>query len=320
MKKILVTGGSGFIGTNFVNFLSKTDSRILNIDKISEISTPENFKKIINKKNYFFLKNNLENPNQIYKILKKFKPDLIVNFASESHVDRSINEPLYFIKNNISCSSNLFYAYSLYYKKNKIKLFNISTDEVFGSIPKGSSKEMDKYNPSSPYSASKGSIDLIATSFNKTYGTEIKIINMVNNYGPFQFPEKLIPTIIFHYLNNKKAPIYGNGTNIREWLHVTDHCRAIQLVIEKGISGETYNIGSGFYLSNIDLAKNIIKILGVKEDMIQFVTDRKGHDFRYAVNYDKIRNLGYKPENNFSRLLKETVDWYKNNQNWWSAP
>jgi len=324
MKKILVTGGSGFIGTNFINFLSKTDNVILNIDKISKISTPENFKKIINKKNYYFLKNNLENPTFIYKVLKKFKPDLIVNFASESHVDRSINEPLYFIKNNINSSSNLFYAYSQYFKKNKIKLFNISTDEVFGSISKGSSKEMDKYNPSSPYSASKASIDLVATSFNRTYGTQIKIINMTNNYGPFQFPEKLIPTIIFHYLNNKKAPIYGDGKNIREWIYVEDSCEAIWKIMLSKKKFERVNIGSGIRVSNLQIAKEIFKIMKFNKltnlkynNFIKKVNDRPGHDKRYSLNSNFLKkNIKFKLKKNLYSGLKETIFWYINNKYW----
>ncbi len=227
MKKILITGGSGFIGTNFINLLSKKKHIILNIDKISKISTPEKFKIIKNKSKYFFLKDNLDDPEKLYKIILKFKPHLIVNFAAESHVDRSINNPVYFIKNNINSSTNLFFSYSKFFKKKKIKLFHISTDEVYGSIRKGKFTEADAYDPSSPYSASKGSVDLIATSFNKTYKTDIKILNLTNNYGPYQFPEKFIPTLILHFLKNKPAPIYGKGKNVREWMHVNDCCNAI---------------------------------------------------------------------------------------------
>ena len=324
MKKILIIGGSGFIGTNFVNYLSKKNKIILNIDKMSKVSTPDKFKKIITPKNYFFLKNDLKNPIFIFKIFKKFKPDLIVNFASESHVDRSISSPLYFIKNNINSSSNLFYAYSMYYKIHKIKLFNISTDEVFGSINKGTFKETDSYNPSSPYSASKGSIDLIATAFNKTYKTNIKTINMVNNYGPYQFPEKLIPTIIFHFLKNKSAPIYGNGKNIREWIHVEDSCEAIWKSIISKKKFMRVNIGSENCVSNLEIAKKIFKIMKSNKltrldlnDHIKKVKDRPGHDKRYALNSNFLKKvIKFRPKKDLHTGLKETIFWYINNKKW----
>ena len=324
MKKILITGGSGFIGTNFVNYLAKKNKIILNIDKISNVSTPEKFKKIKNKKNYFFLRNNLKNPKLILKILKKFKPDVIVNFASESHVDRSINKPLYFIRNNINSSSNLFYAYYMYYKIKKIKLFNISTDEVFGSIPTGAFKETDSYNPSSPYSASKSSIDLIATAFNKTYKTEIKIINMVNNYGPYQFPEKLIPTIILHFLKNKPAPIYGNGKNIREWIHVEDSCEAIWRCVVSKQKFSRINIGSKNCLSNLEITNKIFKIMKSNKltklnssNYIKKVNDRPGHDKRYALNSNLFKKIiKSKPMKDLYTGLTETIFWYINNKKW----
>ena len=324
MKKILITGGSGFIGTNFVNYLSKKNKIILNIDKISKESTPDKYKKIINKKNYFFLRNNLKDPMLVFKVLKKFKPNVIINFASESHVDRSITDPLYFIKNNINSSSNLFYAYYMYYKIKKIKLFNVSTDEVFGSIAKGAFKETDRYNPSSPYSASKGSIDLVATAFNKTYKTEIKIINMVNNYGPYQFPEKLIPTIIFHYLNNKSAPIYGNGKNIREWIHVEDSCDAIWKSIISKKNFMRVNIGSENCVSNLEIAKKIFKIMKSYKltklnlnDHIKKVNDRPGHDKRYALNSNFLKKvIKFRPKKDLYTGLTETIFWYINNKKW----
>ena len=324
MKKILIIGGSGFIGTNFVNYLSKKNKIILNIDKMSKVSTPDKFKKIITPKNYFFLKNDLKNPIFIFKIFQKFKPDLIVNFASESHVDRSISSPLYFIKNNINSSSNLFYAYYMYYKIHKIKLFNISTDEVFGSINKGTFKETDSYNPSSPYSASKGSIDLVATAFNKTYKTEIKTINMVNNYGPYQFPEKLIPTIIFHFLKNKSAPIYGNGKNIREWIHVEDSCEAIWKSVISKKKFSRINIGSENCISNIEIAKKIFKIMRSNKltrltlsNYIKKVNDRPGHDKRYALNSNFLKKvIKFKPKKSLDSGLTETIFWYINNKKW----
>ena len=324
MKKFLITGGSGFIGTNFINFLSLKKHKILNIDKISKISTPDKFKKIYDKKKYLLVKNNLEDPNKVFKILNKFQPDYIINFAAESHVDRSISDPLYFIKNNINSAINLFYAYCQYYKKKKIKLFHISTDEVYGSITKGESKESDAYEPSSPYSASKGGTDLIASSFNKTYGVEIKILNLSNNYGPYQFPEKFIPTLISHFLKNKKAPIYGNGKNIREWMHVEDSCNAIWQSIISKEEFKKMNLGSGVRVSNIDIALNIFKIMKTKnltnlkkDNFLKMVKDRPGHDERYALNTKFFKKkIKYKIKKNLKEGLKETIAWYIDNDKW----
>ena len=285
MKKILITGGSGFIGTNFINYLSKSNFKIVNIDKISNVSTPEKFKKILNKKNYSFIKYNLNDSKKIFNILKKEKPDLIVNFAAESHVDRSISDPLYFIKNNIDLSMNLFLAYVKYQKLKKAKFFQISTDEVYGSISKGLSKETDRYEPSSPYSASKGCVDLVATSFNKTYNTQIKVINLSNNYGPYQYPEKFIPTLIFHFLKGKPAPIYGKGKNIREWIHVDDSCKAIYKTIISKKKFDKINIGSNKRTTNLEIVERIFKIMKKKnltnldkKNYIKFVKDRQVHD------------------------------------------
>ena len=324
MKKILITGGSGFIGTNFINFLSQKKIKILNIDKISKISTPEKFKKICNKKNYKFIKNNLNNPEKILHILKQFKPDCILNFAAESHVDRSINNPLYFIKNNINSSSNLFLAYSKFLKKKKIKFFHVSTDEVYGSTDHGAFKEYNAYEPSSPYSASKGSTDLIAMSFNRTYSTNIKIINLTNNYGPYQYPEKFIPTLIFHFLKNIPAPIYGAGKNVREWIYVEDSCNAIWDTIRSNKKFEKINIGSSQRVSNIEIAKIIFKIMKQhnltklkKNNFLRNVSDRPGHDKRYALDtsfYKK--NINYRMKFNLSLGLKITIEWYIKNRKW----
>jgi len=324
MKKFLITGGSGFIGTNFINLLSLKRHKILNIDKISKISTPDKFKKIYDKKKYSLVRNNLEDPNKVFQILNKFQPDYIINFAAESHVDRSINDPLYFIKNNINSAINLFHAYCQYYKKKKIKLFHISTDEVYGSITKGESRENDAYEPSSPYSASKGGADLIASSFNKTYGVEIKILNLSNNYGPYQFPEKFIPTLISHFLKNKKAPIYGKGKNIREWMHVEDSCNAIWKSIISKEKFKKMNLGSGVRVSNIDIALNIFEIMKTKnltnlkkDNFLKMVKDRPGHDERYALNTKFFKKkIKYKIKKNLKEGLKETIAWYIDNDKW----
>ena len=324
MKKILITGGSGFIGTNFINYLSKFKIKIVNIDKISQISTPEKFKKIINRKHYTFIRYDLSNPKKIFNILKKEKPDFIVNFAAESHVDRSISDPLYFIKNNIDLSMNLFLAYAKYQKIKKAKFFQISTDEVYGSVSKGLSKETDRYEPSSPYSASKGCVDLIATSFNKTYDTQIKVINLSNNYGPYQYPEKLIPTLILYFLKDKPAPVYGKGKNIREWIHVSDSCRAIYKTILSNKKFDKINIGSNKRSSNLEIVGLIFRIMKNKKltnlnknNYIEFVKDRPGHDERYALNTDFFnKNIKYKIQKNLFDGLEETVSWYINNKSW----
>ena len=324
MKKILITGGSGFIGTNFINLISNKNYKILNIDKISNISTPEKFKLIKNKKKYFFKRYDLSNHKKIFKILEKFKPDTIINFAAESHVDRSINDPLYFIKNNIELSVNLFFAYVKFSKIRKSKFFQISTDEVYGSITKGYSKEMDRYDPSSPYSASKGSVDLIASAFNKTYQTDIKIINLSNNYGPYQYPEKFIPTLILHFLKNKPAPIYGKGKNVREWIHVNDSCDAILKTIKSKKKFNKINIGSNKQITNMKIATTIFKIMKSKNltklnklNFIKTVKDRPGHDERYALNTNFFkRNINYKMKKNLVIGLEDTINWYLNNKDW----
>lgn len=316
--KYFVTGGCGFIGANYVDYLLNSVpgvSKVTVYDKFTYAANSRNLDDHKSDSRLTVIKGDICDYKSLEKAMQNH--DFVVHLAAESHVDRSISDSTAFIETNLVGTHNVLGAFMF----NEIKtLIHVSTDEVYGSLNSGTADEQSALMPNSPYSASKAGSDLLVKSFFITHGADIRITRCSNNFGRYQFPEKVIPVIVNALINNKKAPIYGNGTNIREWLHVSDHCRAIQLVLEKGISGETYNIGSGFYLSNIDLAKNIIKILGVKEDMIQFVTDRKGHDFRYAVNYDKIKNLGYKPENNFSRLLKETVDWYINNQNWWPAP
>ena len=324
MKKILITGGSGFIGTNFINLISKKKFKILNIDKISKVSTKEKFKEIYNKKNYSFIKYNLSDIRRIISIFDKFKPDIVINFAAESHVDRSISDPIYFIKNNIISSTNLFFSYKEYFKKRKIKLFHISTDEVYGSIRQGQFKENDNYNPSSPYSASKASSDLIAKAFNRTYKTKIKILNLTNNFGPYQYPEKFIPTLIFHFLKNKKAPIYGAGLNIREWMYVDDCCNAIVKCIFSNVKYEQLNIGSGVRITNLDLAKLLFKIMKKRKltklkenNFLKNVKDRPGHDIRYALNSNFFKkNIKLKISKNLKNGLISTINWYIENKKW----
>ena len=314
MKKVIVTGGLGFIGSNLINILSKKDFFIINIDKVTYAS---NFKNISNNiKNYKFYKQDINNQNFIKKTLDKYNPSLVFNLAAETHVDRSIDGPKQFINSNIYGVFNLLEAIRKY--KKKIKLIHISTDEVYGDIiKKKSSKESDSYKPSSPYSASKAGGDLLIKSYIKTYKIPAIITNCCNNYGPNQYPEKLIPTIIHKIINKKPIPIYGNGKNIREWIHVEDHCKALIKISEKGILGENYNIGSGIELNNIDIVKKIITSfkeidinLGNKAKFI-FVKDRPGHDLRYSLNSSKIkRHLKWSCKYNFEDGIKKTITWY----------
>ena len=313
MKKVIVTGGLGFIGSNLIKLLNKKKFFVINIDKISYSSNTNNIP--TNIKNYKFYKKNINNKYFIVKILKKYKPSLIFNLAAETHVDKSIDGPKSFINSNILGVFNLLEAIRMY--KKKIKLINVSTDEVYGDINKLSSNENDAYNPSSPYSASKASGDLLVKSYIRTYKVPAIITNCCNNYGPNQYPEKLIPTIIYKIIRNESIPIYGNGKNIREWIHVNDHCEALIQIAMKGKVGESYNIGSGIKMQNIEIMRKIISIF--KEININqknkfnflFVKDRPGHDFRYSLNSSKLKKkIKWKCKINLTEGLKETIYWY----------
>ena len=322
MKKVIVTGGSGFIGSNLFNFLIKKKFFVINLDKLTYSSnTYKN--DLRNKKNYKLIKVDIINKTNIIKIIKKYKPKAIFNLAAETHVDRSIDSPTNFIHTNINGTFNLLEALR-FLKKKKInpKLIHISTDEVYGDIKKKSrSSEKSKYEPSSPYSASKASADHLVKSYIRTYNLKAVISNCCNNYGPYQFPEKLVPKIILNILNNKELPVYAKGHNSREWIHVDDHCEALFRLYLKGKNGENYNVGSNVNLRNIDLIKKIIKICKMidikigKKTKIKFVKDRPGHDFRYALNNKKIfKTLKWKPKINFQLGLKNTIIWYVNNK------
>jgi dTDP-glucose 4,6-dehydratase len=315
MKKVIVTGGLGFIGSNLINIL-KEKYFVINIDKVTYASNFNNISPEI--KNYQFYKQDINNKIFIKNILKKFNPSIIFNLAAETHVDRSIDGPKKFIESNILGVFNLLEAIRDY--KKKIKLIHISTDEVYGDIKKNyKSKEEDRYNPSSPYSASKASGDLLIKSYIRTYKIPAIITNCCNNFGPNQYPEKLIPTIIYNILNNKPIPIYGRGKNIREWIYVEDHCKALIKIAEKGVIGENYNVGSGTVLNNVQIAEKIIS--NFKEIIypqnvktkIYFVKDRPGHDLRYCLNSSKIRNkLKWKCKSDFDQRINQTVIWYIN--------
>ena len=319
MKTIIITGGLGFIGSNLVNILSKKKYFIINIDKITYASNLNNISENI--KNYKFYKQDINNQNFIKKILEKYNPSLIFNVAAETHVDRSIDSPRQFIDSNVYGVFNLLEAIKKY--KKKIKFIHVSTDEVYGDIKKNKkSIESDSYNPSSPYAASKASGDLLIKSYVRTYKIPAIITNCCNNYGPNQYPEKLIPTIIYKIINQKPIPIYGNGKNIREWIYVEDHCNALIEISEKGILGENYNIGSGIELNNIEITKKIISCfkeidinLANKAKFI-FVKDRPGHDLRYSLNSSKIKNnLKWDCKYKFDEGIKKTIFWYVNKFN-----
>ena len=322
MKKIIVTGGSGFIGSNLVNFLIKRKYFIINLDKLTYASNRLN-DNIRNKKNYKFIKIDINEKRKIIKIIKKFKPKAIFNLAAETHVDRSIDGPQNFIHTNINGTFNLLEALRFLQKINiRPKLIHISTDEVYGDIKKGiRSKENHRYEPSSPYSASKASADHLVKSYIRTFKLNAVISNCCNNYGPYQFPEKLIPKIITNILNNKELPVYGKGKNSREWVHVSDHCMALFKLYLKGKNGESYNIGTGENLKNIDLVRRIIKIcktMKIKignKTKIKFVKDRPGHDLRYALDNKKIyKFLKWKPRIKLNEGLIDTITWYLNNK------
>ena len=293
MKKILVTGGSGFIGSNLVKFLLKKKYFVINVDSLKYSANPYNTKKLNKNKNYVLFKLDINNKNKILKVLKKYKPQGIFNLAAETHVDRSIDSPYNFIHSNILGIYNLLEAIRKY--KKKIKLIHISTDEVYGDVLVGRSDEKYPYKPSSPYSSSKASSDHLVQAYVRTYKIPAIISNCCNNYGPNQFPEKLIPKLIFNIINNKPLPIYGKGKNSREWMHVQDHCEALLMIYKRGKIGENYNIGSGLNLKNIDIAKKLLKIAKNKSSKIsqkvkiKFIKDRPGHDFRYALNNKKFK-------------------------------
>jgi len=314
--KILVTGGLGFIGSNFCRYIITKHSNyeIINIDKIGIGANPANLKDLEKEKRYQFIKGNICDSKLVNKIIKQV--DAVVNIAAETHVDRSIADPASFIQNN---TIGAFTVLEAVRKRNrKVKFIQVSTDEVYGEIIKGSFKESDMPKPSNPYSASKAAADMFVIAYHKTYSLNVAITRCTNNYGLYQFPEKLIPKTIIRALKNLPIPVYGSGKNIRDWIYVQEHCEAIDLVLRKGQPGEIYNISSGNELTNIEIVTKIVDLLDKPKDMITFVEDRPGHDVRYSLDSSKIRSkLGWKPKFSFEKALKETVNWYLNNEWWW---
>ncbi len=328
-KNILITGGSGFIGSHVVRlFVNKYPNyQIINLDKLTYAGNPDNLKDIQNKPNYTFVKGDIVNSEFIQKLFEKYNFDAVIHLAAESHVDRSIESPLEFVQTNVLGTVNLLQTANYYWKDKHDKLFyHISTDEVYGSLDKtGYFTENTPYQPHSPYSASKASSDHFVRAFYDTYKLPILISNCSNNYGPNQYPEKLIPLFINNIKNNIPLPVYGTGKNVRDWLYVEDHANAIDLLFHKGKIGETYNIGGENEWTNLDLIYKLIEITdkklnrkkGTSNKLITFVTDRKGHDLRYAIDISKIKKeLNWNPITNFNKGLEKTVDWYLNNENW----
>lgn len=318
MKNILVTGGAGFIGSNYLNYiLSESEEyNIVNLDKLTYAGNLENLVKIENNKNYTFVKGDIANHELVEYLFAKYKFNYVINFAAESHVDRSILGSEVFFKTNVMGTNVLLEAA----KRHEIEKFlQVSTDEVYGSLGEtGLFTESTPISPNSPYSSSKASADMMALSFYHTYGMPIVITRCSNNYGSYQFPEKLIPLMIINALHDKKLPVYGDGKNVRDWIYVVDHNRAIQMVLEKGAPGEVYNVGAENEMQNIQIIKLILGILGKSEDLIEYVKDRLGHDRRYAIDATKTKTIiGWKPEFSFEQAIVKTVEWYLQNEAWW---
>ncbi len=333
--KILITGGCGFIGSNYIiNLLADKQNIILNLDKITYAGNSENLSHVSNYENYNFIKADICDFKSIKKAIIEFNPSQIIHFAAESHVDKSIDSPLTFVNTNILGTANLLKASLEYWGKsnqlikNNFRFLHVSTDEVFGSLGEdGLFTETTPYNPSSPYSASKASSDHLVRAWGKTYGLPVIITNCSNNYGPYQFPEKLIPLIITNCFDEKPLPVYGTGNNVRDWLFVKDHCEAIDVVINKGLIGETYNIGGNNEIKNIEIVNTICNLMNKLRprknnksylELITYVKDRPGHDFRYAIDASKIKKyLNWEPKQTFNIGLKKTINWYIQNEQWW---
>ena len=335
-KVYIVTGGSGFIGTNFIRFMLVNGfaERIINLDKLTYAGNPQNLLEYDNDKRYAFAQGDICDQELVQELFILHKPDVVVNFAAESHVDRSIDGPGDFVKTNISGTYVLLQEALRYYRslnnqqQSRFRFHHISTDEVFGSLEEdGFFTEETSYDPSSPYSASKAASDHLVRAWQRTYGLPVIVSNCSNNYGPYQFPEKLIPLIILNCLSEKTLPVYGKGENIRDWLYVDDHCAAINNIIEQGNIGETYNVGGNNEIKNIDIVKTICDLLDEispsekvesYHELITFVQDRPGHDFRYAIDSTKLQNrLGWTPKETFESGIKKTIQWYLDNKTWW---
>ena len=319
--KIIVTGGAGFIGSNFVQYEVKNhpEDEIINLDLLTYAGNLESVKPVENAPNYRFVRGDIADREFVFRLFEEEKPDVIVNFAAESHVDRSITDPEIFVRTNVVGTTTLLDACRKYGIK---RYHQVSTDEVYGDLPLDRPDlfftEETPLHTSSPYSSAKASADLFVMAYHRTYGLPVTISRCSNNYGPYHFPEKLIPLVISRALNDEEIPVYGKGENVRDWLYVTDHCSAIDLVVRKGREGEVYNIGGHNERTNLDVVKTILKALNKPESLIKYVTDRPGHDLRYAMDPTKIETeLGWKPEYTFDTGIPVTIQWYLDNKEWW---
>jgi dTDP-glucose 4,6-dehydratase len=318
MKRILVTGGAGFIGSNFINYIlgKRKDIFIVNLDKLTYAGNLQNLKDVENHPNYAFVKGDIVNDELVSYLFQKYEITHVINFAAESHVDRSILGSEIFFRTNVLGTNVLLENAKRFGVE---KFIQISTDEVYGSLgTKGQFEETTPLKPNSPYAASKAAADMMALAFHHTNHVPVVITRCSNNYGPYQFPEKLIPLMIINSLNNKKLPVYGDGLNVRDWIYVIDHNKAVELVFDKGKVGEVYNVGANTEKPNIEIVKLLLKHSGKTEDLIEYVKDRPGHDRRYAINSTKIkRELNWETQNSFENAIQDTINWYIKNEKWW---
>ena len=320
---IIVTGGAGFIGSNFIFYILNKypDDRIICLDKLTYAGNLSTLEPVMQQHNFRFIRGDICDRELVYRLFEEEKPDVVVNFAAESHVDRSIENPDVFLRTNILGTAILMDACRKY---GILRYHQVSTDEVYGDLPLDRPDmfftEQTPIHTSSPYTSSKAGADLLVQAYYRTYGLPVTISRCSNNYGPYHFPEKLIPLMIVNALNDKSLPVYGKGENVRDWLYVLDHCKAIDLILRKGRIGEVYNVGGHNEMRNIDIVKLICKELGKPESLITYVADRKGHDMRYAIDPTKIHNeLGWYPETKFSDGIKKTIQWYLDNEEWWKT-
>ncbi len=314
-NKILVTGGAGFMGSYFIKYLISKHPyiEIINFDALTYAGNLHNLDTLVDNGRYKFIKGDITDINLLDKIVQDNNIELIVNFAAETHVDNSIKSPIKAVNTNVMGVASILEVV----RKYNIELLQISTDEVFGTIDTGYFNELSPFAPNSPYSAGKAGGDLLCRAYNETYGTKVIVTHSCNVMGPNQYPEKLIPLAITNLIENKKIPLYGDGLNVREWIYVEDHSRAIEYIIENGTQGEVYNIGTGYELTNLDLVTKILNNLNKDIDQIEYVTDRLGHDRRYAIDSTKLRNLGWAPYFDFDTAIHKTIDWYREHQDWW---
>jgi len=315
--RILVTGGCGFIGSNFIRLTLREhpEDQVINLDKLTYAGNPRNLADLEGDPRYLFIHGDICDPAAVEEAFSR-DPELVVNFAAETHVDRSILEPEAFLRTDVFGTFRLLEAAR---RHGTPRYLQVSTDEVYGSIEEGSFDEDSPLNPSSPYSASKAGADLLVLSYVRTYGTPAMIVRSSNNFGPYQYPEKVIPLFITNLLEGKKVPLYGDGGNVRDWLYVEDNCRAIDTVLRKGEPGRVYNVGGGAEVTNLELTRRLLELLGKDESSIEYVADRPGHDRRYSIASDRVRGLGWRPSREFPEALARTVEWYRENRDWWES-